>query len=286
MMTAPAQRLERTSSNDGTGLFARIWAVPGPLTTVVLCHGYCEHSGRYAKFATELNAAGVSLVAGDLRGHGLSEGARGFVSAFDDYVADFDALASLAGALTPDGTISVLGHSLGGLVVGQWLLSQRPYSPCGAILVSPLMGLRPPAGVLAALLQPLQKCLGGIRVPLPFASHHLTHDPSAIADHRGDPLVLRHGTLGALIEMRKSARSLLAECSRITTPMLVIYSGNDKVVDARATQVFCQKLGSRQTQCHEMTTSYHEVLNEVYGIRGRAIRITTDWLRSTTRLPS
>jgi alpha-beta hydrolase superfamily lysophospholipase len=59
---------------------------------VCLLHGLGEHSGRYSQWAGLLNHAGYSLLTYDLRGHGKSEGKRGHVSSYDDYLKDTDIL--------------------------------------------------------------------------------------------------------------------------------------------------------------------------------------------------
>ena len=47
--------------------------------TLAVVHGYFEHSGRYRALAEAMAGLGVATYAVDLRGHGLSDGARGHV---------------------------------------------------------------------------------------------------------------------------------------------------------------------------------------------------------------
>src|SRR5437764_15326991 len=56
-----------------------------------ILHGYGEHSGRYAEFMRWMAERGVACRALDFRGHGLAKGRRGFVTDWDDYLADVSA---------------------------------------------------------------------------------------------------------------------------------------------------------------------------------------------------
>ena len=75
---------------------------------MVFLHGYDDHSGRYAATHERLAAAGYRVRTFDFRGHGRSEGARGFCREWREYLADLEAaLATETGAQR--------------LVVGDWV---------------------------------------------------------------------------------------------------------------------------------------------------------------------
>lgn len=78
--TAPAPHIGRLRTADGLELALYRWPVDAraaaPRATVALLHGLAEHAGRYAPLAARLNAAGIDLLAIDLRGHGRSPGKR------------------------------------------------------------------------------------------------------------------------------------------------------------------------------------------------------------------
>ena len=67
------ERVRLSVASDGHRLLARRWLPDGPPRAVVqIAHGLAEHSGRYARLAQALNAAGYAAYASDLRGHGPS----------------------------------------------------------------------------------------------------------------------------------------------------------------------------------------------------------------------
>src|SRR4051812_43368140 len=81
---------------------------------IALLHGYGDHCSRYLHFFKWLAERGVACHAIDFRGHGRSEGKRGFVSRWVEFLDDADALLAEAGMKNGEGPANfVLGHSHG-----------------------------------------------------------------------------------------------------------------------------------------------------------------------------
>src|SRR5687768_17330778 len=86
---------------------------------VLLTFGYFENMKRYREVIDRWNERGILAVTYDLRGHGLSEGRRGYIARFREYVDDvLDLLSELE---KNDGWRKLhppilFGHSLGGLI--------------------------------------------------------------------------------------------------------------------------------------------------------------------------
>ena len=88
-------------TRDGLSQLRRYWRAPEPQAVVVIVHGIAEHCGRYEHVARQLNAANVSVVGYDQRGHGRSGGRRGHVDSMDQLHDDLqDQLAGAAHLLS------------------------------------------------------------------------------------------------------------------------------------------------------------------------------------------
>src|SRR6476620_5937712 len=85
-----------------TGLFYQRWTPADAEATMVVVHGYAEHSGRYAHVAAALNERGYDVWALDHRGHGRSEGVRAYVERFQMFVDDLAAFVDLVRRERPD----------------------------------------------------------------------------------------------------------------------------------------------------------------------------------------
>jgi pimeloyl-ACP methyl ester carboxylesterase len=86
----------------------------GAVRNIVLVHGYMDAGGTWDLVAPALAAAGLRVLAPDMRGFG--DGARvpaGSYYHFVDYVFD---LADLVEQLSPGEPIGLVGHSMGGTI--------------------------------------------------------------------------------------------------------------------------------------------------------------------------
>jgi alpha-beta hydrolase superfamily lysophospholipase len=102
-------------ASDGVTLFRRVYEPAGaPLGELLLGHGIGENSSRYIQAARAFAAAGWRTTTWDLRGHGRSEGPRGYVQEFRRFHLD---LAEQVSELQRTGRrVVVVSHSLGGLI--------------------------------------------------------------------------------------------------------------------------------------------------------------------------
>ena len=105
--------------------------------TVVLLHGYLNHSGQMQHLVRYLTARGLAAAVFDLPGHGHSSGPEAAIDSFDQYVqAVDDFLAALRLRLT--GPMSMLGFSLGGAIAMQ-MFARDPALFEKVILAAPLV---------------------------------------------------------------------------------------------------------------------------------------------------
>ncbi len=104
-------------SFDGTNLFYKKEEVEDAKAAVVIVHGLAEHSGRYDYVADKFHKAGFSTYRFDHRGHGKSEGERGYYEDYEDMLKDVNIVVDKAIDENPDKPVFLLGHSMGGFAV-------------------------------------------------------------------------------------------------------------------------------------------------------------------------
>lgn len=102
-------------SND-TKIFYSANKVDNPKAAVVFVHGICEHLGRYEYITKKFNDEGYNVYRYDARGHGKSEGKRGYLKHFDDYLDDLDIFVEMIKKENEGLKLIMVGHSMGGLV--------------------------------------------------------------------------------------------------------------------------------------------------------------------------
>jgi pimeloyl-ACP methyl ester carboxylesterase len=99
---------------NGLSLSVVEWESEKPRATCLLLHGFMDAAATFDFVAPAIAAAGVRVVAPDLRGFGESDRVSGGgYYHFPDYLADVDALVR---EHISDGELYVVGHSMGGTV--------------------------------------------------------------------------------------------------------------------------------------------------------------------------
>ncbi len=242
--------------------------------TVIVLHGFGDHSGRYAEVAGWLSARGLAVFALDQRGHGKSPGRRGHMARFAQFLSDVAALRRLAAGEAP-GPQLLLGHSFGGCVALRYL-ETAPEGVAGAVIVSPFLAVAMPVAWWKRLLA---RALGEVLPALPVATGldfaHLSTDPAVGHAARSAPLYPRVMTPRAYREIRAAQAAVVAEGDRIAVPLLFLIGGDDRIVSRPAAEAFARGLkGDVTVRVYDQF--YHEVLNEPH--RARAYRDVEPWL--------
>ena len=103
------------TSGDQTRLFYRHWPASSAWNgrTVVVLHGIGYHSAPYRVIADALNPQGTDVYGLDARGHGLSQGRRGYVGTSIEVGADVECMIRFVQAEHPGAKIFLLGDSMG-----------------------------------------------------------------------------------------------------------------------------------------------------------------------------
>lgn len=119
---------------------AQVWLPPAPRATLLLIHGYYDHSGLYRHVIEWALGLGFAVLAIDLPGHGLSSGARASIGDFSEYQLVLQGALEQAAALDLPQPWHLCGQSTGGAILIDYLLTGKPGPEVGeAILLAPLV---------------------------------------------------------------------------------------------------------------------------------------------------
>ncbi len=255
----------RMPSRDGCSLYYRWHPVAAPRGTVVIVHGFGEHSGRYAGVIADLNARGYAVLAFDYRGHGLAAGPRAYVGRFSQYLDDLDAAIARARACLSGAErrpLFVLGHSLGGLITAAYALD-RGEGLSGFVVTSPALGmaLAVPAWK-DALGRVMSRLIPRLSIPSGLDPALVSRDPEVVRAYAADPLVLTKATARWYTEFLDTQARVMASAPRITLPALVLAAGADRLADPEVSRRFEETLGSKDKRFVIYEGLYHEIMNE------------------------
>lgn len=256
------ERTGRLEVSGGARLFFRCREVEEPRGRLLAVHGLGEHSGRLDRIAACANRARLDFFALDLRGHGRSPGRRGHASSFDRLLADLDRLRRRTGSGESKRPTFLLGHSLGGLIVGRYVQEFGFPGLAGSVLVTPFVDLamRPSAwkirvGDLADRLVPALTMDNEIRSDMLFRT------PDEQALHANDPLVHHRVSARLWGEMRRQADILLRRAEQSRTPILFQLAGDDRVVSTAASRELATRF-SGDTRVIEYEGAFHDLYRD------------------------
>jgi acylglycerol lipase len=231
---------------------------------------------KYDQTAGMFYDKGFAFFSYDQRGHGRSDGKRVYVNRYADLLDDLRQFTDIAKVESLCENVYLLGTSMGGLTS---LLFAIEYGEKieGVIASAPaLRFVKPPSGIEISLAPLL-----AFFFPAPTTSNRapfedLTHDAAVIEEQKADKLSLRIVSFKMFVEMTKTMRYVFDNASRIKVPALLLHGTGDKIVDAKATREFCDKMGSADKEVRLCDGLYHELLRETN--RREIIEGIIDWI--------
>jgi len=276
------QQRGRVKTADGLELVWRSWVPAAPKGIILVIHGLAEHGGRYRETAEFLSENGWAVYACDLRAHGLSPDLPGagrvHVDRFTDYFLDVDALVGLAKEKYEDLPVYILGHSMGGLISISYAL-ENPGALSGAIISSPALGTHPdfkPPAFLKLMVSVLSVITPRLLVDSDLDTDTISRDPEVVKAYIDDPLISQKVSARWYREILKAIKQANRNAASLKTPMLLMQSGADRLVDPSAPGRWAKSAPPGLVEPVLWDGLFHEMLNEPekHQVRSRII----EWL--------
>lgn len=254
---------ETRNAADGTILRGQIWAAKNPKAVMNLVHGFGEHSRRYADMAAYLNSREISVVTLDLRGHGNSDGARGYCPDYNMMLGDVDALLAKGRELSADLPQILYGHSMGGgLVLNHQLKAAQSDMAC-IIASAPFIA---PAEKISGFQQSVVKLLGKVAPKMTLGNKidgsKISRIPAEQEAYLSDPL--NHGKLGVglAIGMVQGGEWIADNAAHFKTPLLIVHAREDQLTEFAASEAFAAAAPNATFKPYE--DCEHEIHNDCH----------------------
>jgi alpha-beta hydrolase superfamily lysophospholipase len=282
MNSHPSAIMSTLNSADKDQLALYDWPLPATQMsrgTVLLVHGLGEHMGRYTHVAKHLNDWGFAVRGYDHFGHGLSTGPRGGLPTNDRMLDDLaNVLIQTRQQMRADEPLVLIGHSMGGGVVGRYV-SLHPGAVDALVMSSP--ALDPGLNVIQkGLLASLPYIAPNLRVGNGLRANFISHDAKTVATYLADPLV--HDRISSRLAsvIATSGAATIQAAPQWTTPTLLIFAGEDKLVSPAGSRAFASAAPSCVTS-HEFAHMYHEIFNEPD--QAQVFAVLKTWLDQTIK---
>ena len=265
-------------AGDKLRIFYRLSPVENAQGNILIVHGFAEHSQRYGHVVQHLNGSGFSVASIDLRGHGHSEGSRGYIERFSDYLEDVETGCKIVAEHLGDAPLYLLGHSMGGLIVATYA-AQNPEGLAGIALSSPAMGFAVKIPAWKRILgEAMSKLLPHFSIPADVDAGHLSHDIEVVSAYEKDPMVFGTARARWYTEMVEAQQLIMESCGHMALPMLLQTGDDDRIVDSGVGRSFYEEYKGDDKTLHVYQGFFHEIFNEVE--RDRPLSDLQTWLQN------
>lgn len=280
-------RLQSPQAKERVCLFGQAWLPDHAIGTILLIHGFGEHTGNYARLIRDFVEAKFAVAAMDLRGHGLSEGPRGHADDPNSYAEDIELFfEKIFPSLLPHRPTFIWGHSLGGLI-GLQILSRGKLSkkPNSAVFSSPLLGFPELSGfqkVMAGVAPIVAHLLPSLPISHGIEPGQLSHDEEYLAKRMDDPLMSHVATPKWLMSEKAAVAQVQdrAEQFQKLCPTMLLLSGDEYITNLSEARKFAfQAYAGMKHKVIEFPGYYHELEKEP-AIRPRIVSESLAWFRS------
>lgn len=245
------------SGAGGLSLFRRTWRAAGPTRAILInVHGLGDHSGLYPALVEHFTARGIAVYAPDLRGNGRSPGQRAYVERWNEFREDLECFVAVVRQEEPDRPIFLLGNSLGGLIVLDYVL-HRPAGIRGVIAASPPLGRLGVPAPLLAIGRVLSRVWPRFSLRTGMDLSGLARDPVVVRTLLADPLFHRVGTARLSTEVVAAIARVQAGAPRFPLPLLVLHGSADRMVPPDGSRAFVARVAHPDKELREYAGAFH-----------------------------
>ncbi|MFH1830824.1 MAG: lysophospholipase [Pseudomonadota bacterium] len=240
------------------------WIPHKPRALVVFLHGLGDHSGRYSQFIKRIVGEQCACAIYDQRGHGQTQGPRGHVAQFADWVDDLASFVQFSRSNLPAETpLIIVGYGLGALIgINYLLMHAQPVD--GMVSISATLA---PKVQMPRWKRELTKKFHGILPKFSVGNgirfEDLSRDFKEVENMSDDNLFHRRFTLSTDNEIIKNLELLAGLPARIHVPMLMLAGSDDRICDCNASVWFTARLSSEDKECHIYPGMYHDLLHDI-----------------------
>ncbi|BAZ37115.1 alpha/beta hydrolase fold protein [Calothrix sp. NIES-4101] len=229
-----------------------------PCAIAVIIHGLGSHSGLFGNVVKHLVKAGYAVYALDLRGHGRSQGQRGHINDWSEFRQDIKAFLKLIEAQEPGYQRFLLGHSLGSIIVLDYVL-HYPKAIQGAIAMAPPLGQVGVSPVKLTLGRTLSLVMPRFAVNVGFAGNQISRDQNVQETFTQDSLMHSLGSARLGTEYLATKTWIHSHAANLEVPILMLHGGADEVARPEGSRAFFKRIVFPDKEYYEYPQSRHAI---------------------------
>lgn len=236
---------------------------------IIALHGWGTHSDRLILPAEYLTEKGYAVYSFDFRGHWRNAGdIHGHIDSMDHLQKDTLLFMDVIREISQDKKIFLMGHSFGGLISLIFAINHPKLA--GVLISSPLLGMFLKLSMGKKVIKSLSKTLAKVSpnkiLDYLIDQNQLTSDLKILRKHIADKNKTEVMSAKSATEIDKFSKWAMENASKLHCPVLIMQSGEDKIVDKEKTKQFFELVNSKDKTYRE----YDGFLHELWSEKGRA----------------
>jgi acylglycerol lipase len=261
------RRESQVALSETGSRYRRAWLPAEPKRVMILVHGYAEHTGRYDEMAMHFAERGYAVHAYDQVGHGRTAGPRGHVDRFDRLLDELVRFIDLVRLDHPGLPLTLVGHSMGGLVVAATAILRAPDID-RVVLSGALLELGgKDAGIRQSLSLAIARTLAAFAPRVAMSTglelEGLSRNPEVLRRYEADPYVKDRMSVRFAAGMSAMVGSVRAAADQIDHPILILHGGADPISPAAGSRYLHQRLCDASEKSSRLQI-YDELRHEIF----------------------
>ncbi len=257
-------------------LYYQKWQAEEAKAVLVIVHGFGEHSGRYMNVVNKVIPEGFTVFSFDHRGHGKSPGKRGHILHWNEFIEDTKNFLKLVHSEEKELPLFLMGHSLGGLIVLNYAIS-NPEGLKGVIASGPLLAQPGISSVLLMLSKIMSKIWPGFSIDTKLDVNFISRDPETIKAYQADPLVHSMASARFGTEITAATDWTLAHADKFKLPLLILHGEADQLVPEQGSLEFFENVTVEDKERNLYAGGFHEPHNDID--RETVLKDLLEWLK-------
>lgn len=231
-----------------------------PKCVLVCHHGVTLHLEYFSTLAKEMNKSNIIVYSFDARGHGKSEGKKGYLKTIFEMVEDLKVVIDLAKKENEKLPIFLIGHSLGGLIAS--IFATKYQNKINGLIT------------LAAVLRENMNVLEHFpfdkdpEIYLPLKDVFKVKDKTKLNPEdlpKMSPLVLDKLSISIIKCVYEGIDYLKKECKKLDIPIFVINGSEDNFVSVKDAIEFYMETEAKDKSLSIYSGFGHIAINEENG---------------------
>ena len=250
-------------SFDDINLYAQTWyAFEKQRGVIHLIHDFNEYSGRFAHWARLLSKQGFTVRSFDLRGHGRSEGRRGYSSGYYKLLKDMELFIELGKKDFSEIPNFLYGQGFGGNLAINYAIQQN-LNLSGLIVTSPwLESVKKNSRAQVFMMQLFSIFFPSFMLNNEMKAEHMSRDLRVVYNYKNDSGIQNKMNVRLALQIAEAGEKASKSIYKINIPLLVMHGSDDNIVSCQASNNFVRN-ASELTTFIEWEGGYHELHNDL-----------------------